>query len=84
MEQTKLEQIEELLGMHIVVLRDKLDLPIRQRDTKTIDALQAITDAHKEICFLMNAERWSAIKHNTRPVNQLWQDYCVAKKMKAS
>lgn len=77
--QTKLEQIEELLGTNLQRLTDKLDLHIRQGDKETIQALRDITDAWREVCYLVNADRYAMRQDNTgSPINAIYARYTNA------
>lgn len=54
---TVLEELETKLGNNLVLLGDKVDLLLRQRDAETTKALQDITDAWEVLALLVAAER---------------------------
>lgn len=60
-----LEELEEKLGRNLVLLGDKVDLLVRQRDPETEQALQDITDAWEVLVLLVAMER-SAKKRKLR------------------
>jgi hypothetical protein len=79
---TTIERIEENIGSHLQLLADKLDLSIRQGDQDVIRALRELTDGWKDLCFLMNADRWGRtcgkpflIDAGNSVIDALWSNY---------